>query len=290
MSQYKTGKLTTRKSQSKSLNYNLSTLIGAVTTISCSVAIATPANAFNFYRGEENPTEFHTTTYSNGLTGADAFQQFVNTEYQALDLGQIGARQLDTNSLLLRNDHDVNVYFINEGAWFRNQLAVNSTGKSDVNGIVFNDISCLQRDCQFTGYDQSSGLLNEQDALRIGDYVNLGNVQAGTDLEFSLRRNGFSVENPDVWYGKTSKNSDGLEHLMAYEYENFLILAWEDLNGGGDLDYNDVVVAVDVGKDNLAHIATAGTPEPLTILGSFLAGITGFLFKTKRSSFQKKLH
>ena len=279
----------TNNSQSKSLNYNLSALIGVVTTISCSVAIATPANAFTFYRGDENPTEFHTTTYSNGLTGADAFQQFVNTEYQALGAEQIGARPLDTNSLLFRNDHDVNVYFINEGAWFRNQLAVNSTGTSDINGIVFNDISCLQ-DCQFTGYDRSSGVLNEADALRIGDYVSLGNVKAGTDLEFSLRRNGFSDDNPDVWYGQTSKNSDGLPHLMAYQYENFLLLAWEDLNGGGDLDYNDVVFAVDVGKDNLNSIATAGTPEPLTILGSLLAGITGFLFKTKSSSSQKKLH
>lgn len=290
MFKYSSSKSTTINSKSQSLRSNFPLLIGSVAAISCSLTVATPASAFDLYRGDENPTEFHTTTYNNGLTGADAFQQFVNTEYQAIDMESIEARQLDTNSLFFQNDHDVNVYFLNEGAWFRNQLAVTSTGSSDVNGIVFNDGSCLQSDCNFIGYDQRPGILNEEDALRIGDYVSLGNVQAGTNLEFSLRRNGFHLENTDVWYGKTSKNSDGLQHLMAYEYENYLILAWEDIKSGGDLDYNDVVFAVDVGKVNLANIPTAGTPEPLTILGSILAGVTGFLGKTKGGFVKKKLH
>lgn len=56
---------------------------------------------------------------------------------------------------------------------------------------------------------------------------------------------------------------------MAYEYQDYLVLAWEDIKNGGDLDYNDVVMAVDFGKANLQHLSgdTQSVPEPGTIGG-----------------------
>ena len=51
---------------------------------------------------------------------------------------------------------------------------------------------------------------------------------------------------------------------------------------GGDEDFNDVVLAFNAGETNIGNIA--GTPEPLTIAGSLLAGVTGLFLKKKSGS------
>ena len=43
--------------------------------------------------------------------------------------------------------------------------------------------------------------------------------------------------------------------VIAYEYEGYLILGWEDQNDG---DYNDVVFAIDIGQNNLDCIPSEG--------------------------------
>ena len=55
-----------------------------------------------------------------------------------------------------------------------------------------------------------------------------------------------------------SLNPDGIQHVMAYEYEGYLILTFEDHINGGDFDYNDLVIAVNIGQDNLDCIPTDG--------------------------------
>jgi hypothetical protein len=70
--------------------------------------------------------------------------------------------------------------------------------------------------------------------------------------------------------------------LIAYDYNDILVLAWEDMTNGGDKDYNDVVFAVNVGKKNINQIATLGgkaVPEPLSLVGGFLATALGWFFK-----------
>lgn len=69
-------------------------------------------------------------------------------------------------------------------------------------------------------------------------------------------------------------NPDGINHVVSFAYamkdSPYLILGFEDLYGGGDRDFNDLLFAVDIGAINVA--ALTGTPEPGTwaIMGTFL--------------------
>lgn len=218
--------------------------------------LATPNSDFDFYRADNNPTNFHTNSYPNSLTGhnAAAFQQFVNTEASALDLNTINARRLDTTRLELSSSYDVKVYFINESARARNQLRINSTGNTILTGMVFYDISCLEAGCS---YPQSDGYytLNPDDVLELGDYISVGTVESGSKLDFELISPPLDYQTTtQVLYSDNSLNPSD-RGVIAYEYEGYLILSWEDYD---DADYNDLVFAIDIGQENLDCIPTEG--------------------------------
>lgn len=84
------------------------------------------------------------------------------------------------------------------------------------------------------------GLLNKTSSL--GQAFVLGNVNIGDTLEFILEVNG-----GNAYYSTTkADNSDGFNHAWstAYAGGDFgipagIFVAFEDINGGGDRDYND---------------------------------------------------
>ena len=43
--------------------------------------------------------------------------------------------------------------------------------------------------------------------------------------------------------------------------DGLLALGFEDLFGGGDLDFNDLMIAIDIGVDNVMQVVAAA-PEP----------------------------
>ena len=219
-------------------------------TISLSLGTAVSAKAnfsfsdYNFYRYSNLETEFHTTDYvnkdgSDAGKGVAAFQQFVNEEASAIDLSKLNSRKLDATKLKLTHDReDLKVYFINEGAGFRNQLYLKVTGTTSTEGLIFNNAS--------------KG--NDSNQLQLGDYVSAGEVKAGSTLDFALLANGFQNSSFYTYYAGIDRNPDNLQHVMAYDYQGYLILAWEDLYQGGDKDYNDIVFAIDIGQENLDNI------------------------------------
>ena len=85
------------------------TTIGILTTslFTAFPALSLPGSDFNFYRGDTNSTDFHTTTYENGLSGqnAEAFKQFVNVEASALNLEEMQARELNISDLVMGASH-----------------------------------------------------------------------------------------------------------------------------------------------------------------------------------------
>ncbi|HAG84176.1 MAG TPA: PEP-CTERM sorting domain-containing protein [Cyanobacteria bacterium UBA12227] len=194
------------------------------------------------------------------------FQKLVQGERTGIDNPSLF--KLDPTKLLLAADHDVNIYFLNEGAGFKNQLGFSATKDSNSqSGLIFENVSCHSRniDCQIPSND---GVLN------IGDYVELGTFKKGTQFDFSIIADGFNGGRY-VYGADPASNPDGLEHLVAYEYKGYVVLGFEDLYGpkgnaqppnqNSDRDFNDVVFVVDLP-------VVKEVPEPSTTLS--LLGIT----------------
>ncbi|MBW4650270.1 MAG: DUF4114 domain-containing protein [Kastovskya adunca ATA6-11-RM4] len=240
-------------------------LLAAATTLT-GVLSANTAFAFTWNNSWTQPT-----VYSKSQTGFDDtfFQQFVQKE--KMELANAGQFLLDPENLKLKYSYNVSVFFINEGAANRNQLAYEATGQTTSSGLIFKDISSPE-----------SLLPNPGGPLKKGDSVNLGKITAGTQLDFFLRSDGFSLGNKANIFGtQTSSNPDSLQHVVAYAIQNsrYLLLGFEDLYGsyraiGGknqysDRDFNDAVFAVDIGEKNVKHLTAV--PEPSTTAA--LAGL-----------------
>ncbi|MGV0027398.1 DUF4114 domain-containing protein [Phormidesmis priestleyi] len=112
---------------------------------------------------------------------AAQYQKFVQRERVAIP--NSGQFQLDSNRLKLKYDYNVSAFFINEGAAFRNQLAFTSTGTTNTKGLLFNDIS------------SSESIMKEANgALKLGDSVQLGKIEGGSQVDFFLRANGWTYQ------------------------------------------------------------------------------------------------
>lgn len=214
----------------------------------------------------------------NALPGITAFVNATLPESQALS---DSASLLDPSKLSLKTAADVRVYFVGEGASYANTLGFNTTGTGVASGdpqLIFPNASS---NTSLTG-DQS-GPRNSSNPLLPGDFVNLGQMNAGTQLDFFLIADGANG-GTKVFSADMSANPDGLNHTVAFAYavpdSPYLIMGFEDLYGGGDQDFNDLVFAVDLGAANIAQLT--GTPEPALFLtlGTFGAGL--WLIKRRR--------
>jgi hypothetical protein len=197
----------------------------------------------------------------NELPGIENTVQTTLNETQAvLDIDSLA---LDPNDLYLAYDSDVRVYFVGEGAGYRNTLGIytgdSSDGLSGDAALIFPDAST-----------SSSYLDPVNDPSRsvgapvaAGDFVDLGTYEAGTQLNLFLIANGANGGS-QTWYTDAALNSDGLEHfvVLATPDSPYLLVGVEDLYGGGDKDYNDVVVALDIGTTNVKRLMSKAVPLP----------------------------
>ena len=243
---------------------------------------------------------------------------------------------LDPSKLLLQTESDVRVYFIGEGAGYRNTLGFNTgfgpapaesatrvslesaedTAKNQGKGndkekdkekdkteknqdqpsddeAIRNSLTAIGKDGRLIFPDASSPLsLFDPSAeaarsrtapLLPGDFVDLGRFDAGTQLDFFLIANG-AAGGTTTFSTQTALNADGIDHVVAFAYglkdSPYILLGFEDLYGGGDQDYNDLLFAVDIGRMNLT--ALTATPEPSTylVLGCLIP--FGYYLKRRR--------
>lgn len=108
------------------------------------------------------------------------------------------------------------------------------------------------------------GLLNKTSAL--GQSLNLGSVNVGDTLELILEVNGGS----EFFSTTKADNADGFNHAFSTFYAGGdfgipagIFVAFEDINGGGDSDYND---------HRFVFTFPGAVPEP----GTWMMLITGF--------------
>lgn len=257
------------------------------------LSMAAPASAFDIKSRDEAPADFKNILQD--------FRAFVGEEGRQLSPDTIQAKQVDLSKLTLKFDHDAKVFFIGETAGgYRNQLDFKATTGSKVEtGKIFGDTSCNTGDSGFTNFskfcanpnDALEGKVAPDKPLNVGDWVDLGSFKAGTKLDFQLLSNningGISENGVKGIFGlDKALNPDGLQHVMAYYYKDYLVLGFEDLWGGGDKDYNDTVFAIDIGKANAraaANVAdsSAKVPEPSVAAAMFAIAGLG-LMKTRR--------
>ncbi len=169
----------------------------------------------------------------------------------ALATGIVGS------SLFVQNDGDVHVTFKGSDAGYTSTLSF-----------------------------QGTNLFSNRDTT--GVTINLGNFSAGTELNFQLlvhnTGNIFST-------GMGTMNPDGIAHTLVSDMGNGLTqVGWEDLYGGGDLDYNDLVFDfsnVTTEGDEIPGSEDPGkliaNPEPSTMIlfGSGLLGLGAWRFRKK---------
>ncbi len=180
------------------------------------------------------------------------------------------AALLDPTRLNLRTASDVRVYFIGEGAGYRNTLGFSVSADGQITGnrqLIFPDASS-----SVSTYDPGKTAVRTATApLLPGDFVTLGTLAAKSTLDFFLISNGANGGS-SVFSTVGAKNPDRINHVVAFALPDspYLILGFEDMLGGGDRDFNDVLIAVDIGARNVAALTGAPEPALIVVLGAFL--------------------
>ena len=187
-----------------------------------------------------------------------AFQAFIDANLNEMSKFKSAPEfVLDPTKLYLPlpTDRPIRVYFVHEGAAYRNQLGVSIVdaghgrdGDSELHDpldggeLIFPDAS----------YQDPPDGLSPGGPLNRGDFVQIGNLPAGKQLDFFLVSNGANGRR-GVLRNFHEFNSDGLQHVVAAyfseDYPGFVLIGFEDIVGGGDLDYNDCLFVVDIGVD-----------------------------------------
>ena len=196
-------------------------------------------------------------------------------------LSNLSSKALDPAKLVLSTDSQVRVYFLGEGASYHNTLGVNLTGSGIMSGdpqLVFPDASSRQ---SFLGGSPSSSARTKTDPLIAGDFVDLGTLKAGQKLDFFMIADGANTANKArVWTASAKANSDGLQHMASFAVQDsaYLLLSFEDMAGGGDMDFNDLVFAVEIGAANVHALAN---PEPHEILTFLVLGAAVYFVRRR---------
>lgn len=175
-------------------------------------------------------------------------------ERVSINLAQSNLWLIDSSDLYLPYDYAPRVAFINEGAGYQSPIKLSAEGATTGEATIFKNLS-----------GSNSILPSASAPLKIGDWVQLSQISAGTQLNFSVVPNG--VSNPSA----TPLSTDAsLNPVSAYNPNSpvfwaayadpkatrpLILLGYEDIVGkSSDNDFNDGILAVDVGYDNFWSI------------------------------------
>jgi hypothetical protein len=178
-------------------------------------------------------------------------------EGKALNFSQNKLWVIDSKQLNLSYDYAPRIAYLNEGAGYKNKVQIQSQGATNGTATVFQNLS---------GYPGNATLPNADGPLYSGDWVQLSTIKGGSQLNFIVNPNNdpnkaplnsdyrlnpsspYNPYGPAFWatYAKPATTQDG---------KPFLIMGFEDILGkGSDNDFNDGMIAVDLGPQNFNAI------------------------------------
>ncbi|QVL50933.1 MAG: LruC domain-containing protein [Thiocapsa sp.] len=155
----------------------------------------------------------------------------------------------------LLEDAEISVAFVHEGAGYRNAVGFFTYDP----GNVPRSAGELSTKILFPNFS-----LPPEGGLKTGDGVNLGKFKAGTAVGFTIVSNGWKGRGVDpnhspsaIFYSLKALNPEkpttadpnlnAHTVLLSKPEDELLVLGFEDLNrGGGDHDFNDVLIAIKV--------------------------------------------
>lgn len=177
-----------------------------------------------------------------------------NVRAAAVGYSSTGAHNSDSYAFTATSTGQINAYFYGATAAYSNTLTmlVNGVATAETLAGVFHNHSS-----------------------QIGDFVNLGSVNAGDIITFQLN----VLTTGKTWYSDNTLNSDQLNHVFSTGFsgdvENGIpagtYVGFEDLIRGGDFDYND---------EAFVFTNISAVPEPGTY-AMLLAGLLMVGFKLR---------
>ena len=181
------------------------------------------------------------------------FRQLINESLaESVVFNNVSGYKLDASRLYLRStsDQPIRIYFVHEGAGYWNSLGFSFTPAGQANPgqrfLIFPNASFSS---------PNSTTRNQSNPLLVGDFVELTAGGPGIQMDFFLISDG--AKTPiNTWFNNTALNVDGKQHVVAFLLPNsrYVMIGFEDLFGGGDLDYNDCLFVVDIGETNAANL------------------------------------
>lgn len=210
-------------------------------------------------------------------TQYNALNAFSNVE--GLEAPGVENQLLDPELLVASGTGPIDVFFINEGAGFRNALKVVIDG--DPLQTIFPDVA------------SPASLNPELDGpLSLGEGRRLGDLAAGAILDF------FIDTGNRIYGADDAENPDGLQHVIArsltVEGDDFVLIGFEDLfgplgattppNEESDRDFNDVVFAVRGIAGEPIHETPTGVPEPGSAIALLGLGLLGLAKRARRTA------
>jgi len=185
------------------------------------------------------------------------FRQIINDNLsESVVFTGVSGFKLDSSKffLLRQSPYPIRAYFLGEGAGFWNSLGFAFTPAGQENSgtpyLIFPNAS-----------DDPGRPRTINTPVRQGDFVDLGVGGNGWQLDFFLIADG--ARSGRTWYwNEIEKNGDGIQHVVCFLIPGspFILVGFEDLWGGGDRDYNDILFVVDIGQENADLLI--GTPYP----------------------------